>query len=65
MRVTTSKRTYLAEKANAMDRRLLDLRDVMLSQPDYERLMCADGIHPNDAGHVKIAEKLMGFLKSL
>ncbi len=35
---------------------LFDLRDVFLSQPRYERLMCIDGIHPNDAGHRVIAD---------
>ncbi len=36
--------------------RLMDMRDVFLAQPDYERLMCLDGIHPSDAGHRLLAE---------
>lgn len=36
--------------------RLLDMRDVFLSQLAYGDLMCADGIHPNEAGHQLIAE---------
>lgn len=36
--------------------RLFDARDVMLSQPNYENLMCVDGIHPNDAGHRLLAD---------
>lgn len=35
---------------------MLDLRDVFLAQPNYERLLCVDGIHPNDAGHRVIAD---------
>lgn len=31
--------------------RLLDLRDLFLAQPNYEKLMCVDGIHPNNEGH--------------
>lgn len=36
--------------------RLLDIRDVMLAQPNYRQLLCLDGIHPNDAGHRIIAQ---------
>jgi len=44
--------------------RLLDLRDVFLAQPDYERLMCLDGIHPNDAGHRLLAEATLEMARS-
>ena len=37
----------------------LDLRDVILAQPDYEQLMCVDGIHPNDRGHRVLAEAVL------
>lgn len=36
--------------------KLLDLRDVFLASPNYEHLMCLDGIHPNDDGHRMIAD---------
>lgn len=39
--------------------RLLDLRDVFLAQPDYEGLMCVDGIHPNDRGHLLLTETIL------
>ena len=39
--------------------RLLDLRDVVLAQPNYERLMCLDGIHPNDLGHRILADAVL------
>ena len=46
----------------------LDLHAVSGIQPNYPTIHArytADGLHPNEAGHVKIAEKLAGFLKSL
>lgn len=39
--------------------RLLDLRDVFLAQPGYERLMSLDGIHPSDAGHRLLTDALI------
>ena len=33
--------------------------------PELKALYMPDGLHPNDAGHVRIAEKLMGFLNTL
>lgn len=45
--------------ARATHCQLLDLRDVFLAQPNYERLMCLDGIHPNDAGHRLLAETVL------
>ncbi|MEG1776005.1 MAG: SGNH/GDSL hydrolase family protein [Clostridia bacterium] len=39
--------------------KLLDLRDVFLAQPNYEQLMCVDGIHPNDEGHRVIADAVL------
>jgi lysophospholipase L1-like esterase len=39
--------------------RLLDLRDVILSQPDYGRVMCMDGIHPNDEGHRLLSDAVL------
>lgn len=44
---------------------LLDIRDVFLAQPDYESLMCIDGIHPNDAGHRLIADAAIAALAGL
>lgn len=38
---------------------LLDLRDAVLAQPDYERLMCLDGIHPSDRGYRLLADVVM------
>ena len=33
--------------------------------PELKALYMPDGLHPNDAGHVRIAEKLIGFLNTL
>ena len=33
--------------------------------PVYKALYMPDGLHPNDAGHEKIAQRLKGFLLSL
>jgi len=43
---------------------LLDLRDVFLAQPDYENLMCLDGIHPNDAGHRVLADAAIAYARA-
>lgn len=51
-RYTIAVRTVARQKHCA----LLDLRDEFLAQPNYEKLMCLDGIHPNDEGHRVLAE---------
>ena len=45
--------------ANALHCALLDMRDVFLAQPNYEELMCIDGIHPNNDGHRVIADAVL------
>ena len=37
---------------------LLDVRSAFMAQESYEDLLCADGIHPNAAGHVLIADAI-------
>ncbi|MBQ7923541.1 MAG: SGNH/GDSL hydrolase family protein [Clostridia bacterium] len=47
---------------------VLDLRAVSGIQPRVRivaETLCPDGLHPNDAGHALIADRLFGFLKSL
>ncbi len=39
--------------------RLLAARDLFLAQPRYEALLCVDGIHPNDAGHRVVADRVL------
>lgn len=43
---------------------LLDLRDALLAQPDYENLMCIDGIHPNDAGHKLLSDTVIDWVQA-
>ncbi len=47
---------------------LLDLRSISGMQPEVpsvaERLM-PDGLHPSDAGHVLLADRIIGFLSAL
>ncbi len=47
---------------------VLDLYSMSGIQPDFpivrERL-CPDGLHPNDAGHKLIADRVTGFLRSI
>ena len=42
--------------------RLLDVRDLFLSQLRMTDLICADGIHPNEQGHALVFEELRGAL---
>lgn len=47
---------------------VLDMWSVSGIQPRVPVLKekyCPDGLHPNDAGHVKMAKRLIGFLRSL
>jgi lysophospholipase L1-like esterase len=39
----------------------IDIRDVFLSERDYGRLLCADGIHPNREGHAVMERAFLDF----
>lgn len=43
---------------------LIDVRSAFLNLPDYRRLICRDGIHPNPEGQRLIGETIAGFLGS-
>lgn len=43
--------------------KLVDIRGAFLRRPDYQSLLCADGIHPNAAGHRVIAEGLVDYIR--
>jgi len=47
---------------------VLDLHTMSGIQPNHalnRKLYCPDGLHPNDAGHKLIADRVAGFLKAL
>ncbi|UWG99185.1 SGNH/GDSL hydrolase family protein [Dehalobacter sp. DCM] len=43
--------------------RWIDVRSAFLKTPDFTQLLCIDGIHPNEAGHKIIAQKVIDYLK--
>ena len=42
----------------------IDTREAFLRTPDFRRLICADGIHPNEEGHRVIASKIIDYINS-
>lgn len=42
--------------------RLIDIRSSFLETEDYTKLICRDGIHPNQEGHRLIAEKILDYI---
>jgi lysophospholipase L1-like esterase len=49
---------WIARQSNC---RLLNVRESFLMSSNYSSQFCADGIHPNEQGHRKILESLLGF----
>lgn len=41
----------------------IDVRGAFLRFPDFTKLLCIDGIHPNKDGHIVIANKIVEFVK--
>ena len=44
--------------------RWIDIRGAFLQTADFRRLLCIDGIHPNEEGHKLIAAKIYDYIKS-
>ncbi|WP_438434411.1 SGNH/GDSL hydrolase family protein [Gorillibacterium sp. sgz500922] len=42
----------------------IDIRGAFLQDPDYSKYLCVDGIHPNEAGHRIIADKVLEYVGS-
>ncbi|WP_410771595.1 SGNH/GDSL hydrolase family protein [Fontibacillus sp. BL9] len=42
----------------------IDVRGAFLEHPDYTKFLCSDGIHPNQAGHKIICDKVLEFVKN-
>ena len=58
----------IREMADYYSLPLLDLYAVSGIQPKVDAIRekyCPDGLHPNDAGHVILAEKIFAFLKAM
>jgi len=51
----------IAEKTKT---RCIDIRAAFLRHPDYSSLICRDGIHPNEKGHVVIADAVMDYIEN-
>ena len=43
--------------------RFIDIRGAFLQNPDYTQYICKDGIHPNEAGHRIIADRILGYIR--
>ena len=50
--------------ATETNTRWIDIRGAFLRYPDFSKLLCLDGIHPNALGHQIIANKIFNFIKS-
>lgn len=42
--------------------RLIDIRGAFLKCPDFRQFLCIDGIHPNNKGHILIADKILEYV---
>ena len=51
----------IAEDTNT---KWIDIRGAFLQYPDFTKLLCLDGIHPNEFGHKIIANKIIDFILS-
>ena len=49
--------------AEATQTAWIDLRSAFLSTPDFRRLLCEDGIHPNVEGHRLISRAVADFIQ--
>lgn len=51
----------LLRQAHCLGCTVVDVRSAFLAQPDYRALLCADGIHPNEAGHALMQQTLVQY----
>lgn len=50
----------IAEETGA---KIIDIRGAFLRRPDFQALLCSDGIHPNAAGHRVIVEGILEYIR--
>lgn len=48
--------------ADELDTPVINIRDTFLTHPQYENLLCIDGMHPNEKGHQLIADTLKNYI---
>ncbi|HNX14646.1 MAG TPA: SGNH/GDSL hydrolase family protein [Oscillospiraceae bacterium] len=48
----------VANLAKKLDVLFIDIRSIFLQEKNYERLLCEDGIHPNEEGHRLISNAI-------
>jgi lysophospholipase L1-like esterase len=53
----------IAETASETKTPLIDVRSEFLMFSDYSQFLCKDGIHPNNDGHLLIAEVFLNFFR--
>ena len=53
----------ITEIAHAFKLPLIDIRSAFLATPNFTNYLCADGIHPNETGHILMAEIISRFLQ--
>lgn len=53
----------ITQVANSTKTILMDVRSEFLKYSDYNKFLCIDGIHPNEAGHSLIAGTILSFIK--
>lgn len=52
----------IGEVSQSTSTPLIDIRRAFLHEEDYRKYICEDGIHPNEAGHALIAQRVSEFL---
>lgn len=48
--------------AEATKTKWIDIRGAFLKRPDFQTLICRDGIHPNEAGHKLMAQTIIEYV---
>lgn len=54
--------SVIGQIADDMNTMFIDIRRAFLHHEDYRVFLCDDGMHPNAAGHILIAEQIQSFL---
>ncbi len=55
--------TMIVKVAEMTKTKYIDVRGAFLEHPDFTKFLCSDGIHPNEAGHRIICDKVLEFVQ--